>query len=169
MSKSIMVPKLKIKIGSQNKVKIGAVTEILRDYPHLAHAALESVDASSEVSDQPKSLDETIQGATNRARNAFRDCDYSIGLESGLMLVPNTKTGYMDVCVCAIYDGKEFSESPEVMARRQAMQAAADAKLAAAQQLQSDRDTIAKALESAKDPVEQARLRIALAGADKLL
>ena len=24
------------------------------------------------------------------------------------MAVPNTKTGFMDVCVCAIYDGSEF-------------------------------------------------------------
>jgi non-canonical (house-cleaning) NTP pyrophosphatase len=24
------------------------------------------------------------------------------------MEVPDTKSGYMDVCVCAIYDGKEF-------------------------------------------------------------
>src|SRR3990167_4632901 len=44
----------------------------------------------------------------NRAKKAFANCDYSFGLESGLMAVPHTKTGFMDVCVCAIYDGKEF-------------------------------------------------------------
>lgn len=65
-------------------------------------------ESNSQVSAQPKSLDETITGAMNRAKNVFSNCDYSIGLESGLMNVPNTKSGYMDVCVCAIYDGKEF-------------------------------------------------------------
>ncbi len=99
---------LKINVGSQNNVKIGAVAEILRDYPHLKDATVHAVETNSEVSSQPKSLDETIRGAMNRAKNAYQNCDYSIGLESGLMQVPRTKSGYMDVCVCAIYDGKEF-------------------------------------------------------------
>ena len=99
---------MKISVGSQNKVKVEAVKEILRDYPHLATAEVISIGTQSGVADQPKSLDETMQGAMNRAKAAWDDCDYSIGLESGLMHVPLSKTGYMDVCVCAIYDGKEF-------------------------------------------------------------
>ncbi len=63
---------------------------------------------SSGVSDQPKSLEETIEGAKNRARKAHNDCDYSFGIESGLMAVPHTKSGYMDVCACAIFDGSEY-------------------------------------------------------------
>ena len=99
---------MKISVGSQNKVKIEAVKEILMDYPHLSHAEISSISTESGVANQPKSLEETMQGAMNRAKAAWRDCDYSIGLESGLMYVPMSKTGYMDVCVCAIYDGKEF-------------------------------------------------------------
>ncbi len=98
----------KIKIGTKNKAKIEAIEEIIKDYSHLASATVEGVETNSGVSDQPKSLDETIKGAINRARNSFRDCDLSFGIESGLMQVPETKSGYMDVCVCAIYDGKEF-------------------------------------------------------------
>ena len=99
---------MKINIGSTNKSKINAVSEIIKDYEHLSAARIEGIEANSGVSAQPKSLDETIMGAMNRAKSVFGDCDYSIGLESGLMSVPNTKSGYMDVCVCAIYDGKEF-------------------------------------------------------------
>ena len=99
---------MKINVGSKNKAKITAVSEIIQDYPQLSSAAIEGTETDSRISVQPKSLDETIGGAMNRARGAFNDCDYSIGLESGLMHVPNTKSGYMDVCVCAIYDGKEF-------------------------------------------------------------
>lgn len=99
---------MKIKVGSTNKIKIEAVEEILEDYPHLKDAEISSVETDSAVSDQPKSLEETVRGAVNRAKGAFKDCKYSIGLESGLMEVPNcSKTGYMDVCVCAIYDGSE--------------------------------------------------------------
>lgn len=99
---------LKINIGSINEVKVVAVKEILQDYPCLKDAKIVARAALSEVSNQPKSLDETVRGAMNRARNAFSNCDYSFGMESGLMAVPHTKTGYMDVCVCAIFDGKEY-------------------------------------------------------------
>ncbi len=100
--------KMKIIVGSKNKAKVDAVKEMIQEYPHLAGAAVEGVETKSHVSDQPKSLDETIRGAMNRAKNVFHACDYSIGLESGLMSVPYTKGGYMDVCVCAIYDGREL-------------------------------------------------------------
>lgn len=100
---------MKIIVGSKNPVKVGAVKEILKEYSHLANAEVVGVDANSDVSKQPTSLDETMRGAIGRAKNAYRDCDYSIGLESGLMTVPHSKTGYMDVCVCAIYDGTEFN------------------------------------------------------------
>lgn len=100
--------KMKINVGSQNPVKISAVEEILKDYPHLSGAQVIGVKASSEVSDQPKSLEETVLGAKNRARNAFKDCVFSIGLESGLFSVPHSKTGHMDTCICCIFDGKEY-------------------------------------------------------------
>ena len=97
---------MKICVGSTNQVKIEAVREALSEYG--LDAEIISVKASSDVSEQPKSLDETIKGAMNRAKNAFSNCTYSIGLESGLVPIPHTKTGYMDICACAIYDGKEF-------------------------------------------------------------
>ena len=99
---------MKIKIGSRNSAKIEALKEIIQDYPYLKDAEVIAVDVLSEVGDQPKSLEDTIQGAMNRAKNAFQDCIYSFGIESGLMAVPKTKTGFMDVCVCAIFDGKEY-------------------------------------------------------------
>ncbi len=103
-----MEKKLKINVGSRNQAKIDAVSEIILDYPHLTNAEVQSTETSSGVPNQPKSLEETVLGATNRAKICFENCDYSIGIESGLMKVPGTKSGYMDVCVCAIYDGNEF-------------------------------------------------------------
>lgn len=100
--------KMKINIGTENVIKVDALQEMLNDYVHLSTAQVSTQNVESGVSDQPKTLDETVQGAMNRAQNAFKDCDYSFGIESGLMVVPNTKTGYMDVCACAIFDGKEY-------------------------------------------------------------
>lgn len=95
-------------VGTTNAAKLGAVREILAEYPHLKEAAVESVKTESGVADQPKSLEETIRGAMNRARAAKGESTYGVGIESGLMEVPYTKGGYMDVCACAIFDGHEF-------------------------------------------------------------
>jgi len=97
-----------INVGSTNNAKLDAVKETILEYPSLKNAKVRSRKVTSDVQDQPKSLDETIKGAMNRARNAFTDCDLAIGIESGLMAVPYTKTGYMDVCVCAMFDGQEY-------------------------------------------------------------
>ncbi len=99
---------MKITVGSTNPAKVEAVREILQDYTHLKDAEVMGVEVPSGVSDQPKSLEETLTGAMNRARGAFTDAQYSIGLESGLFQVPFTKSGHMDVCACAIFDGIEF-------------------------------------------------------------
>jgi inosine/xanthosine triphosphatase len=99
--------KLKINVGSKNQAKVAAVAELLPEYPHLKDAKVIGVGTTSGVSDQPLSLEETVRGAMNRAKSSFLNCDYSVGIESGLMHVPESKSGYMDVCVAAIYDGKE--------------------------------------------------------------
>lgn len=99
---------MKINIGSKNKTKVLALEEILKDYPDFKESEVFGKDAVSGVSDQPKSLDETIKGAMGRAKSCFLDCDLSFGIESGLMKVPETKTGYMDLTACAIYDGEKF-------------------------------------------------------------
>ncbi len=98
---------MKIIVGSTNPVKVEAVRETISDYNFLKEAEVIGVAVSSRVSNQPKSLDETVTGAMNRARYAFKNCDYSIGLEDGLMRVPWTKMGYMNICVCDIFDKKE--------------------------------------------------------------
>ncbi len=97
-----------IHVGSTNRAKVEAVREILTEYSHLAQAEVKGVTVESAVSAQPLSLDETIRGAMHRAEAVYTGADYAIGLESGLMEVPHTKSGYMDVCACAIYDGTTF-------------------------------------------------------------
>ncbi len=100
---------LKIIVGSQNSVKMSAVREVLASYPYLNQAELVSVSVPSGVSAQPGSLEETVQGAKNRAEQGYHqeaaEHRLGIGLESGLMQVPTTNDEYMDVCICAVYDG----------------------------------------------------------------
>lgn len=97
-----------IAVGSTNQVKILAVQEVVKNYPHLASSIIEPFSVSSEVCEQPLSLDETIQGAKNRAKNAFVLCDpcsFSIGIESGLCKATGTRSGFLHICACCIFDG----------------------------------------------------------------
>ena len=72
-----------INVGSTNPVKIDAVWETLQQYSFLNPFDLNSMEVSSEVSEQPRGIEEIVKGAKNRAKNSFMMCNYSIGLESG--------------------------------------------------------------------------------------
>lgn len=100
---------MKIGVGSTNPVKVGAVEEMAPQYDLLVGAEILAVNAESSVSEQPISIDETVRGAMNRANTArAAGCDLGFGIESGLIEVPHTKTGMLDLCACAIYDGEEY-------------------------------------------------------------
>ena len=97
-----------IAVGSTNHVKVQAVEEIIQEYPVLAGGRVVAISTASGVSEQPLSLEETILGAKNRAKNAFdvsQPCQYGIGIEGGLCESPGTRTGFMVINVCAIFDG----------------------------------------------------------------
>lgn len=99
---------MRVTVGSTNATKVEAVRTILADYPLFAGAAVEGVSVSVEEFGHPKNLNEIVSGARERARQAFVDADYSFGIEGGLMAVPGTKTGYMEVAACAIFDGLNY-------------------------------------------------------------
>ncbi len=88
-----------IRVASLNKNKIEAVKEAFPQF-HVEGAA-----CSSGVREQPLCLDEIIKGAIFRARSVFENCIYSVGIEDGISRVPETLSGYMNFCCCAIYDG----------------------------------------------------------------
>ncbi len=94
---------MKIIVGSTNPQKVNAVKEMISHYDFLSGAEVDGVSVDSGVSDQPQSIEETVQGAVNRAKAAFQDCDYSFGIESGLIAVPHTEI--MELCAVAVFDG----------------------------------------------------------------
>jgi inosine/xanthosine triphosphatase len=99
---------MKINIGTENQVKVSAFRDVIADYAFFKNAAVNSVKAGSGVADQPKSLAQTVRGAKNRARAAAKFGDIGVGIEDGLIKVPQTLTGFMNTCVCALYDGKRY-------------------------------------------------------------
>lgn len=100
---------MKINIGTKNPVKIQAIKNVISEIKAIETPLYTPIGVESGVPDQPKGFEETLQGARNRAQRAFVDCDISIGIESGLIPVPLTNTGHMNLTACAVYDGKTFS------------------------------------------------------------
>lgn len=66
-------------LGSQNKVKLASVKEVLKDYEVIG------INVDSGVGSQPKSDEETIQGALNRALALPKD-GLRLGLEAGVQM-----------------------------------------------------------------------------------
>ncbi|MBS3123925.1 inosine/xanthosine triphosphatase [Candidatus Woesearchaeota archaeon] len=98
-----------INVGSLNTVKIRAVCEAIKSYHQFDKATVIGIKVDSQVSNQPFNLEETMQGAKNRAQLAFQDCEYSVGLESGTICLPvSAKSIYLELTACAVYDGNGF-------------------------------------------------------------
>lgn len=95
-----------VNVGSSNPVKVDAVREAIGDYDIFSGAEVRGIESQSGVSEQPTTIDEMCQGAITRARNAFSECDYSFGIESGLMVASHANSGFIEASVCAVYDGK---------------------------------------------------------------
>ncbi|MBU3968360.1 MAG: inosine/xanthosine triphosphatase [Euryarchaeota archaeon] len=89
----------RIIVASLNQNKINAVKEVFPSF------FIEGQACDSGVREQPLNLEEIIKGAINRAKAVFRDCEYSIGIEDGISRVPETASGYMNFCCCAVFDG----------------------------------------------------------------
>lgn len=99
---------MKVIVGSKNPVKINAVKNVLDEIYDKVNVI--GVNVDSGVPHQPFGKDETIQGAINRAKNAFSEnFDLSVGIESGLMEIENSITGYIDLQWCAVFDGEKIT------------------------------------------------------------
>lgn len=72
---------MQIVLGSKNKAKIKAVSDVFK------HDEILTVNSPSGVSNQPFSDDETLRGAINRSIHARKTIDHGlgIGLEGGVM------------------------------------------------------------------------------------
>ncbi|ODG90842.1 MULTISPECIES: DUF84 family protein [Bacillaceae] len=73
---------MKIIIGSLNPTKVGAVKKVFNQYK------VEGLNVPSNVSNQPLTDQETMQGAINRAYNAriAGESEIGIGLEGGVII-----------------------------------------------------------------------------------
>ena len=99
---------MRVHVGSKNKTKVNSVEGVFNKSAKFAHAEVVGVSVEVPEFGHPKSLQETVEGAMARALQASKGADLGVGIEGGLMAVPHTKGGYMEIAACAIYDGVEY-------------------------------------------------------------
>ncbi len=94
---------MRVAVGSKNPSKIEGVRRAYESFS--IEAEVFPVEVESKVSRQPRSLDETVRGALNRAVAARErvDADEYVGVESGLMYIPYIDR-VVDVTVAVICD-----------------------------------------------------------------
>ena len=77
---------MRIAVGSANQIKIDAVSEAANQVFQGQDIEVISVKSASGVPDQPIGLEQTLEGAKNRARFALQntEADLATGLEGGV-------------------------------------------------------------------------------------
>lgn len=94
-----------IAVGSTNPVKVAAVEQRLERFgPTVTPVAVDSG-----VSEQPRSIEETVTGAENRARRALEatDAKYGVGLEGGVARLEGAP-GLWLIMWAAVTDGNRL-------------------------------------------------------------
>ena len=120
-----------ISIGSRSEPKIAAIMSAFSKYPEIIFDKEDSLefllipkeerketldkDLVSNVSFNAINMEEIIEGAKNRAKFAYeyalstkKESTYGVGIEAGIFPVESLETGYFDISICAIYDGKNY-------------------------------------------------------------
>jgi inosine/xanthosine triphosphatase len=96
-----------VRVGTANPMKVAAARKAFATF--FRKATVVGVDVPSAVSPQPISFGEIVRGARARARRAFRDCDYSVGIEAGVFKVGPAWPRPFQITLACIYDGRRES------------------------------------------------------------
>lgn len=112
-----------VRVGTANPMKVAATRQAFARF--FRKATVAGVDVPSSVSPQPISFGEIVRGARERARKAFRDCDYSVGIEAGLFRVGAASPRPFQITMACVFDGGRealgagpFFELPPAMAKK---------------------------------------------------
>ncbi len=112
---------MRIVVGSLNTVKIDAAADVMLRF--YRDADFSGIEVGTGVSNQPFGLEETVKGAVERAQQALEHGDIGVGLEAGLISIPRTASGFLDIHFAVISDGTQmtigsssgFEYTPEII------------------------------------------------------
>ena len=92
-----------VRVGTANPIKLRAAGKAFAKF--FGKVKVVGVDVRSGVSPQPISFGEIVRGARERARGAFRDCDYSVGIEAGVFKVDPVSPRPFQITMACVFNG----------------------------------------------------------------
>lgn len=111
-----------VNVGSSSPMKLAAVKSAFSRY--FRGVRVRGVETASGVAAQPLSFGEIARGARNRARRAFGDCDYAVGIEAGVFRLAALSARPFQITLACVHDGRReamgagpFYELPERLLR----------------------------------------------------
>ena len=111
-----------VRVGSTSEMKVKAARLAFSRF--FKKVKVRGVDVLSGVAPQPLSFGEIARGARNRARAAFQDCDYAVGIEAGVFRLSAVSTRPFQITLACVFDGEREAlgagpcfELPERMVR----------------------------------------------------
>ena len=93
-----------VRVGTAGAMKVAAVRKAFGRY--FRGLKVKGVDVPSGVAPQPLSFGEVARGARNRARAAFRDCDYAVGIEAGVFRMGALSARPFQITMACVFDGR---------------------------------------------------------------
>ena len=112
-----------VRVGTANPMKIAATRKAFAKF--FKSAKVVGVEVPSPVSAQPISFGEIVRGARGRARQAFADCDYAVGIEAGTFKVGAVWPRPFQITMACVFDGTRealgsgpFFELPAAMLKK---------------------------------------------------
>lgn len=93
-----------VRVGTANPMKVAAARKAFAKF--FRKVKVLGVEVGSSVSAQPISFGEIVRGARERARRAFRDCDYSVGIEAGVFKVGPVSPRPFQITMACVFDGR---------------------------------------------------------------
>jgi inosine/xanthosine triphosphatase len=92
-----------VRVGTANPMKLRAAGKAFAKF--FGKVKVVGIDVPSGVSPQPISFGEVVRGARARALAAFRDCDYSVGIEAGVFKVGPVSPRPFQITMACIFNG----------------------------------------------------------------
>ncbi len=93
-----------VKVATANPMKVEATRKAFAKF--FRQVKVVAVDLPSTVSPQPISFGEIVRGARERARAAYRDCDYAVGIEAGVFRVASVAPRAFQITMACVFDGE---------------------------------------------------------------
>lgn len=113
---------MNVRVGTRNPMKVEATRDAFAR--HWGEVTVVGIEVPSGVSPQPLSFGEIARGARERARRAFGECDFAVGIEAGVFRIGPVSPRPFQITLACITDGVRealgagpFYEVPDALVR----------------------------------------------------